>query len=120
VGQLSNNAKKELAPNNRRENASRIFFYYKVGDKVILEKSGKHLRKIEAHRAGPHTVTAIYTNGTLHIQKGNVNDRVNIRILFPYLENSEPYGSEYTLPHIIVVLDFMQLYAYLCDINISR
>jgi hypothetical protein len=70
-----------LARNNRRENASIINHDYKVGDKVLLKKPGKHLRKLEAPRTGPHTVTAIYTNGTLRIQKGNVNERVIIRRL---------------------------------------
>jgi hypothetical protein len=60
----------------------------KLGDKVLLKKPGTHLRKLEAPRTGPHTVTAIYTNGTLRIQKGKVNERVNIRRLFPYFEDA--------------------------------
>jgi hypothetical protein len=78
-----------MACNNRKENASRISHDYKVGDKVLLKKPGKHLRKLEAPRTGPHTVTAVYTNGTLCIQKGNVNERVNIRRLFPYFKHSD-------------------------------
>jgi hypothetical protein len=73
-----------MGRNNRRENASIISHVYKVGDKVLLEKLGKHLIKLEAPRTGPHTVTAIYINGTSCIQKGKVNERVNIRRLFPY------------------------------------
>jgi hypothetical protein len=57
---------------------------YEVGDKVPLKKPGKSLRKIEAPRTGPHTVTSEYTNGTMRIQKGKVNERVNIRRLSPY------------------------------------
>jgi hypothetical protein len=56
-------------------------------DKILLKKQGKHLRKLEAPRTGPHTVTAIYNNGTVRIQKGKVNERANIRRLFPYFEN---------------------------------
>jgi hypothetical protein len=78
-----------MARNNRRENASRITHDYKVGDKILHKKLGKHLIKIEAPRTEPHTVTAIYTNGTLRIKKGNVNERVNIRRLFPYFENAD-------------------------------
>jgi hypothetical protein len=77
-----------MGRNNRRENASRISHDYKLGDKILLKKPGKHLRKLEAPRTGPHMVTAIYTNGTVHIQKGKVNERVNIRRLFPYFENA--------------------------------
>jgi hypothetical protein len=53
-----------MACNNRRENASRIIHDYKLGDKVLLKKPGKHLRKLEAPITGPHTVTSIYTSGT--------------------------------------------------------
>jgi hypothetical protein len=80
---------KEMGRNNRRENASRIIHEFKVGDKVQLKKPGKHLIKIEAPRTGPHHVTAIYTNGTLRIQKGKLNERVNIRRLFTYFESSD-------------------------------
>jgi hypothetical protein len=88
-GEIEQQRQKEMGRNNRTENASRISHYYKVGDKVLLKKPGKHLRKLEAPRTGPHTVTAIYTNGTLRIQKGKVNERVNIRRLFPYFEDAD-------------------------------
>jgi hypothetical protein len=86
--------------NNKRETASIINHDYKVGDKVLLKKPGKNLRKLEAPRTGPHTVNAIYTNGTLRIQKGNVNERVNIRRLFSYFENADHKGSECNIPCI--------------------
>jgi hypothetical protein len=68
-----------MGHNNRRENDSRIIHDYKVGDRILLKKPGKHIRKLEGPRTGSHTVTAVYTNGTVRIQKGNVNERVNIR-----------------------------------------
>jgi hypothetical protein len=70
-----------MGRNNRKENASRISHDYKVGDKVLLKKPGKYLRKLEAPRTGPHTVTAIHTNGTLRIQKGKVNERVRQEVV---------------------------------------
>jgi hypothetical protein len=78
-----------MGRNNRRENASRISHDYKVGDKIILKKPGKHLKELEAPRTGPHTVTVIYTNGTVHSQKGKVNEIVNIIGLFPYFEDAD-------------------------------
>jgi hypothetical protein len=78
-----------MGRNNGRENASRISNDYKLGDKLLLKKLGKHLRKLEATRTGPHPVTAIYINGTLRIEKVKVNVRVNIRRLFPYFENAD-------------------------------
>jgi hypothetical protein len=87
-GAIEQQRQKEMGRNKRRENASRIGHDYKVGDKVLLKKPGNHLRKLEAPRTGPHTVTVIYTNGTVHIQKVKVNERVNIRRLFRYFENA--------------------------------
>jgi hypothetical protein len=80
-GAIEQQRQKEMGRNNRRENASRISHDYKVGDKVLLKNQ-------VAPRTGPHTVASIYTNGRLCIQKGKVNERVNIRILFPYFENA--------------------------------
>jgi hypothetical protein len=61
-GAIEQQRQKEMVRNNRRENASRISHDYKVGDKILLKKPGKHLRKVEAPRTGPHTVAPIYTN----------------------------------------------------------
>jgi hypothetical protein len=84
-GAIEQQRQKEMDRNDKRENASRISHDYKVGDIIILlKKPGTHLRKLEAPRTGPYTVTAIYTNGTVRIQKGKENERVNIRRLFPY------------------------------------
>jgi hypothetical protein len=76
-GGVEQQRQQEMARNNRRKNASIISHDYKVGDRV------------EAPRTGPHTVNGIYTNGTLRIQKGKVNERDNIRRLFPYFENAD-------------------------------
>jgi hypothetical protein len=89
LGAIEQQRQKEMACNIRRENASRMNHDYKVGDKILLKKPCKHLITLEAPITGTHTVTAIYTNGILRIQKGNVNERVNIRKLFPYFENAD-------------------------------
>jgi hypothetical protein len=57
-----------------------------INSTSLNEAHYKHIRKLAAPRTGPHTVTAIYTNGTLQIQKGKINERVSIRRLFPYFE----------------------------------
>jgi hypothetical protein len=49
LGGIEQQCQKEMAHNNR-ENASIISHDYKVGDKVLLKKPGKHLRKLEAPR----------------------------------------------------------------------
>jgi hypothetical protein len=87
-GAIEQQRQKEMGHNNRREIASRISHDYQVGDKILLKKPGKHLRKLEAPRTGAHTVTAIYTNGTVCIKKGKVNEIVNIRRLFPFFQDA--------------------------------
>jgi hypothetical protein len=46
-GAIEQQRQQEMGRNNRRENASRISHDYKVGDKVLLKKPGKHLRKLK-------------------------------------------------------------------------
>ena len=75
--------------NNRKENAKRIEHEYRVGEKVLLEKPGL-VSKLSAPRTGPYQITHTYTNGTVRIQRGVVNERVNIRCLMPYKECALP------------------------------
>jgi hypothetical protein len=86
-GAIEQQIQKEMGRNNKRESASIISHDYKVGDKILLKKPGKHLRELEAPITGTHMVTTIYTTGTVRIQKGKVNEKVNIRRLFPYFED---------------------------------
>ena len=64
--------------NNRKENAKRIEHEYRVGEKVLLEKPGL-VSKLSAPRTGPYGITQTYTNSTVRIQRGVINERVNIR-----------------------------------------
>ena len=75
--------------NVRRENLKRIEHEYRVGDKVLLEKPGL-ICKLSAPRTGPFRITETYTNGTVRIQRGVVNERVNIRRLTPFKERVPP------------------------------
>jgi hypothetical protein len=56
---------------NQKEvmNKSQIPYEYKVGDQVLLETPGI-LQKLSSPRTGPHSVTNVYKNGTIRIQKG--------------------------------------------------
>jgi len=75
--------------NNKKENAKRIEHEYRVGEKVLLEKPGL-ISKLSAPRTGPYRITETYANGTVRIQRGIVNERVNIRRLTPYKERVPP------------------------------
>jgi hypothetical protein len=37
-----------------------------------------------APKTGPYAVTDVYDNGTVRIQRGNVNERINIRWIEPH------------------------------------
>ncbi len=55
---------------NQQENAKRIDYNYKVGDKVLVINEGI-LRKAEsAYSKEPWTITTVHTNGTIRIQHG--------------------------------------------------
>ena len=68
--------------NNRKENTKCIEHEYHVGEKVLLEKPGL-IFKLSAPRTGPYRITHTYTSGTVRVQRGIVNERVNIRRLTP-------------------------------------
>ena len=70
---------------NLRENKSRVDYDYKVGDLVYVTKDGI-MRKLEVPKLGPFAITDIFTNGTVRIQRGAVNERINIRRLEPHFE----------------------------------
>jgi len=76
---------KQVDRDNLRENARRITHDYAEQDKVYVTPDGIN-RKLDYRKKGPYTITQIYTNGTVRIQQGNVNARINIRRLEPYFE----------------------------------
>ena len=69
--------------NNRRENKRRVAYRYKKGDKVLI--LSRHLDpKLQLHR-GPYKVLSYDSNsGTLHIQRNNYVEPINIRNVRPY------------------------------------
>ena len=70
---------------NLRENKSRVDYDYKTGDLVYITKDGI-MRKLDVPKLGPFPITDIFTNGTVRIQRGAVNERINIRRLEPHFE----------------------------------
>ena len=74
---------KEINRNNARENKRRIPHNYKVGDLVSKRRPGI-LPKLRRKRDGPFEVIAVFDNGTVHIRRGAVTERLNIRRLNPY------------------------------------
>jgi hypothetical protein len=72
---------------NQRENAKRIDYDYKVGDKVLVINEGS-LRKAEsAYGKEPWTITTVHTNGTIRIQRGTKTERLNIWRVEPFTDS---------------------------------
>ena len=72
-----------ISESNRRENAKRLAHEYRVGDHVTLATPGL-LPKAKRPRTGLYKVTQIHDNGTLTIEDGPIQQRVNIRRVTPY------------------------------------
>ena len=50
---------------------------------------GDGLRKVISPKRGPFEVTHVYANGSaVPIQRGNINERVNIRHLTPFVDET--------------------------------
>ena len=75
----------QVESTNKRENKSRLPHDYAIGHKILIHKDGI-LRKAETKYEGPYTVTQVYCNGTVRIQRGSISERINIRRLTPYIE----------------------------------
>jgi hypothetical protein len=77
---------KQLSINasNAKENKSQIPHTYKVGDRITITQPGI-LPKLSSPSDGPHTVTQVYTNGTVQILRGILSQRINICRIHPFL-----------------------------------
>ena len=69
--------------NTLRENRKRIDYDYQIDDLVYVTKDGI-FRKLDSPKKGPYPVTEVFSNGTVCIQRGAVNERINIRRLEPH------------------------------------
>ena len=76
---------KQIERDNVRENSRRIDFNYQVGQQVFV-KNTDIARKLDNPKYGPYEITDVFTNGTVRIQKGSVNERINIRRIEPFFE----------------------------------
>ncbi len=72
--------------NTAHENEGRIGYAYKVGQKILVQNKGI-LRKAQSiWQKDPWTITTVHTNGTIMIQRGNKEERLNIRRVKPFEE----------------------------------
>ena len=72
---------------NNRENATRIPHEYRVNDRVLIRRSLDNLGKLARPTLGPFRivdVSSVSINGTVIIDRGNCQERINIRRLLPF------------------------------------
>ena len=88
--EIGKHRQQQVDKNNARENKKRVPYDYIVGNKVlkINEVNGERAPKAHDKNNGPYVITQVYCNGTVRIQRGSMNERLNIRRLTPYFENS--------------------------------
>ena len=80
---------KMINKNNSRENAKRIDYTYQIGDKVTLKADYlKTTQKAQLSNIGPYTIIETYDNGCVRVQRGQVQETLNIRRLDPFFNRT--------------------------------
>ena len=62
--------------NNSKENDKRIDYDYAIGESIMKIKAGT--LKMEQPREDPFDIVRVHSNGTVTIQKGPIQERLNI------------------------------------------
>ena len=70
------NKEKLVDKANLREKRNRVDYDYVVDQNVYIKNDG--VQKKDCLREGPFKITEVFTNGTIRIQHGNVNESINI------------------------------------------
>ena len=81
--EITHRKQHQVDKDNRRENTKRVPRDYVIGDRVYVIRDGIY-RKLEGPHQGPYVITQVYANGTVRIQRGAINERINIRRLTPH------------------------------------
>ena len=82
---------RQAIANNKKENQTCVVHDYKVGEKVlIVQKKYKRQTKakLSSPTEGPFTITRVYTNGNVCINRGAYEEDISIRRLRPYYDQA--------------------------------
>ncbi len=71
---------------NQWENAKRIDYDYKVGDKVLVINEGILCKAESAYGKMPWTITTVHMNGTIRIQRRTKTKQLSIRRVEPFTD----------------------------------
>merc|ERR1719232_1435098 len=80
---LRNKKMRQIEKSNLRENASRVYHNYKLGDLVLLTH-GLGGTKMNSLREGPYKIVKLGTQGSHLVRRGCILEPVSIRRLTPY------------------------------------
>ena len=76
----------QVHQSNIIENKNWNIFDYRVGTKVVLIKYGIPRNAEDKTNICPCRITEVLSNGAVKIQRGTINERINIRRLSPFFE----------------------------------
>ena len=82
---IKTNKQKLINKSNSLENSKRLNHTYKIGNKVFLTKPGIR-RKLSTPKDGPYSILKVHSNGTVKLQRGIIQEKVNIQRLEPFFE----------------------------------
>jgi hypothetical protein len=75
--------------NTDQENEGRIDYDHKVGEKILVRNEGIIRKAQSLWQKDPWTITTVHTNGNITVQRGNKEERLNIRRVKPFVEDNE-------------------------------
>ena len=67
-----------------RENVKLVMHDYAIGNQVYVEMTGIY-RKLDYSKQVPYIITEVFRNVTVRVQRGHVDEIINIRQLKPHL-----------------------------------
>ena len=71
---------------NVQENARRVTQNYAIGNIIYSKITGIYC-KLDYSKHEPYKTTKVFTNGTVQVKRGQVNEHINIRRLMPQFLN---------------------------------
>ena len=77
--------KHQVDIDNVMETAKWVMYDYAIDDRFYVEMVGIW-GKLDYKKQGLNIITAVFTNGTVQVQRGQVNERINIRKLKPHFD----------------------------------
>jgi hypothetical protein len=83
--------------NNKKENQNKsiTIIHHAIGDSILKIKAGA--LKMEQPREGPFNIIRAHANGVATMQKGPIEERLNMRQVTPYVEQTK---IESPKPHL--------------------